>query len=222
MLCVKACKDANFISVDAEIGGTFMKPEYRVKKVEKRDWSQICEVPLMHTGWLEPCMVEARAQACYDDNALWIRMEAQESPIRAMLTGELDSVCTDSCLEFFFAPDQGDRRYFNFEFNPLGTIYLGFGAERSTRVRQIVRNSRELFHQNPFYTDKGWGIEFKIPLSFVQMYFPGYTFSGESCCNFYKCGDQTEAPHYLAWAPLTSEHPDYHRRQDFGILHFIE
>lgn len=199
-----------------------MKPEYHVKRVENRDWNQIETVSLKHTGWLEPNSVAATAQACYEGGALWIRMEAQEWPIRATLTGELDSICTDSCLEFFFAPDPEDRRYFNFEFNPLGSIYLGFGAERATRVRQIVRDSRELFHQQPFYTDDGWGVEFQIPLSFIQMYFPGYTFSGESCCNFYKCGDRTEVPHYLAWAPLTSETPDYHRRQDFGILCFDE
>ena len=199
-----------------------MKPAYYVKKVETRDWKQIEKVTLVHTEWLEKSSVTATAQVCYDHEGLWVRMEAQESPVRATLTGDLDSVCTDSCLEFFFAPDSADRRYFNFEFNPLGTIYLGFGAERATRVRQILRDSRELFSQKPFFTDTGWGIEFRIPLSFIQMYFPGYTCSGESCCNFYKCGDRTEVPHYLAWAPLTSNTPDYHRRQDFGILKFSE
>ena len=199
-----------------------MKPEYYVKKVETRDWEQIEKVTLVHTEWLEKSSVTATAQVCCDHEGLWVRMEAQENPVRATLTGDLDSVCTDSCLEFFFAPDSADRRYFNFEFNPLGTIYLGFGAERATRVRQILRDSRELFSQKPFFTDAGWGIEFRIPLSFIQMYFPGYTFSGESCCSFYKCGDRTEMPHYLAWAPLTSDTPDYHRRQDFGILKFLE
>ena len=197
-----------------------MKPVYEVRKTDKPVWDEISQVALAHTPWLAPNAVTAKAQVCYNDDTLWVRMEAVEAPVRATLTGELDSICTDSCLEFFFAPDPADRRYFNFEFNPLGTIYLGFGAERATRVRQITKDSRELFHQTPFYTDAGWGIEFRIPLSFVQMYFPGYTFADDSCCNFYKCGDRTEVPHYLAWAPLTSETPDYHRRQDFGTLRY--
>ena len=197
-----------------------MKPVYRVKTVENPCWEQIESVSLEHMNWLEPCSVAAKAQVCCTENDLWVRMEAEEQAIRATLTGALDSICTDSCLEFFFAPMQDDKRYFNFEFNPLGAIFLGFGAERATRMRQIAKDSRELFHQTPFYTENGWGIEFRIPLSFIQMYFPEFTFSGESGCNFYKCGDHTETPHYLAWAPLTSAVPDYHRRQDFGILKF--
>ena len=45
---------------------------------------------------------------------------------------------------------------------------------------------------------------------------------GEAAGNFYKCGDRTETPHYLAWAKLSCDHPDYHRRQDFGTLRFEE
>ena len=59
-----------------------------------------------------------------------------------------------------------------------------------------------------------------MPLSFVQLYFPEAQFAGEAAGNFYKCGDETETVHYLAWAPLSSEKPDYHRRQDFGALVF--
>ena len=197
-----------------------MKPAYHVKFMDAPCWEQVEAVSLTHMNWLAPCPITAKAQVCCDGDALWIRMEAEECAIRATLTGELDSICTDSCLEFFFAPDKNDKRYFNFEFNPLGAIFLGFGAERATRMRQIAKDSRALFHQTPFYTEKGWGIEFRIPLGFIQMYFPGFAFSGESCCNFYKCGDRTEVPHYLAWAPLTSDTPDYHRRQDFGMLCF--
>ena len=51
--------------------------------------------------------------------------------------------------------------------------------------------------------------------------FCGYELAGEGACNFYKCGDLTEIPHYLAWAPLSCDTPDYHRRQDFGCLKFL-
>ena len=139
---------------------------------------------------------------------------------RRALRGPLEQVCCDSCLEFFFAPSLGDARYFNFEWNPLGTLYLGFGAERSTRVRQIVKDAQALFAPKPFTTAEGWGIEFSIPASFIRMYMPGFALAGEAACNFYKCGDHTEVQHYMAWAPLSSEKPDYHRRQDFGLIAF--
>lgn len=197
-----------------------MSPSYRVMRLSAPDWEKVPAISLSHTGWLPPCAVSARAQLCHDGQTLFVRMEAEETAIRATLTGKLDQVCNDSCLEFFFAPQEGDPRYFNFELNPLGTLYLGFGAERPTRVRQIVKDAQALFHPAPFSTENGWGITFCIPLSFLRLYFPDYTFHTGASCNFYKCGDQTQTVHYLAWAPLHSETPDYHRRSDFGTLIF--
>ena len=42
-----------------------MMPTYIVKRVKDVDWKQIPEVVLEHTGWLEPCAIEAKAQACH-------------------------------------------------------------------------------------------------------------------------------------------------------------
>lgn len=195
-----------------------MKPTYIVRRVEKPNWNEIAAVELTHQPWLEPNDVKAYAQLCHDGEKLYVRMTAKEKNIRATLTGPLEQVCNDSCLEFFFAPDCG-MRYFNFEWNPLGALYLGFGAERSTRVRLLVKDKDALFAPKPFMTEDGWGIEFEIPASFVQMYFPTFDMS-EMRGNFYKCGDKTEIPHYLAWSDLTSAKPDYHRYGDFGLLLF--
>ena len=192
---------------------------YTAPLLSAPDWDKVPVVELLHTGWLAPCPISARAQCCRDEGGLWVRMEAGEADIRATLTGPLDAICTDSCLEFFFAPKADDPRYFNFEFNPLGSMYLGFGAKRATRVRQIVKDPG-MFRPAPFTTDAGWGIEFYVPLDFLRMYFPDYELEGEGACNFYKCGDMTPVPHYLAWSPLSCDTPDYHRREDFGRLVF--
>lgn len=197
-----------------------MRCMYTVKKVSAPDWNAIESVELVHQPWLVPCAISAKAQLCHDGENLYVRLEAEEENIRAEQDGPLDQVCNDSCLEFFFAPKANDKRYLNFEANLLGNLYVGFGAERPTRVRQIVKNPKALFAQKPFRTENGWGIEYKVPLSYIQLYMPDAVFAGEAACNFYKCGDLTEKPHYLAWAPLTSEKPDYHRRWDFGTLVF--
>ena len=194
--------------------------KYIVRRMEKPDWDAVEAVQLTHQPWLTPCAIEARAQLCHDGGNLYVRMEAKEERIRAELTGELDQVCNDSCLEFFFAPKAEDQRYFNFEWNKLCNAYVGFGGERKTRARQILKRPKELFQPVSFESDAGWGITYRIPLTYIQMYMPDFTLSGEAACNFYKCGDMTEIPHYLAWAPLSSEKPDYHRRQDFGTLIF--
>lgn len=197
-----------------------MSNVYQVKKVSAPDWSAIEAVTLVHQPWLEPCAIAAKAQLCHDGDNLYVRLEAEEASIRAVQDGLLDQVCNDSCLEFFFAPLSGDKRYFNFEVNLLGNLYVGFGAERQTRVRQIVKSIPALFAPKPERTEKGWSVEYKIPLSYIQLYMPEAKFAGEAAGNFYKCGDLTEIPHYLAWSPLTSANPDYHRRWDFGTLVF--
>ena len=199
-----------------------MKPVYSVKTMEQLDWSAVPTAVLTDTGWLAACSVEARAQVCRIGEDLWVRMQAKETPIRSTVTAPWEPVCADSCVEFFLAPWVNDNRYFNFEFNPLGTLNLGFGGERPSRVRQIVKNAEQLFSPKPFFTDGGWGIEFRIPASFLRIYDPEFRFGSGMRCNFYKCGDLTEIPHYLAWAPLHCEAPDYHRPQDFGILRFEE
>jgi len=193
---------------------------YTVKRVETPDWTKIEAVELVHQPWLAPCDIAAKAQACHDGENLYIRMEAEEKDILATLTGPLDQVCNDSCLEFFFAPKADDIRYFNFEWNKLCNAYVGFGGERKTRVRQILKSPQDIFAPKSFETEKGWGIEYRVPASYIQMYMPEFRFEGEAACNFYKCGDKTKTQHYLAWAPLTSEKPDYHRRQDFGRMIF--
>ena len=192
---------------------------YTIRRMETPDWSVTAAVEMRHTGWLEACPIAARAQACHNGEKIFVRLEAEETAIRATLRERLDQVCNDSCLEFFFAPLKDDPRYFNFEYNPLGTLYLGFGAQRHTRVRQIVAHP-EMFEAAPARTEKGWCVEFVIPLSFVRMYFPDAVFEGEAAGNFFKCGDETEKPHYLAWSRPACDTPDFHRRQDFGRLIF--
>lgn len=191
---------------------------YLVPRTAGADWSVPERAALAHTGWLPPCSVAARFQACHDGERLYLRLEAEEEPVRATLAGPLEQVCRDSCLEFFFAPD-GGARYFNFELNPLGTLYLGFGEKRPARVRQLPKDLAQ-FHIEPFTTPRGWGVAFAVPAAFVRLYFPAFTLSGEAAANLYKCGDDTPVPHYLAWSPLSSPTPDFHRRQDFGRLIF--
>lgn len=195
-------------------------PVYTVRRVREPDWAALPRAELFHTGWLPPCPVRAWAQLCHDGEALFVRMEAEESPVRATLTGPLEPVSEDSCLEFFFAPGgAGDPRYFNIELNPLGTLLLGFGGPRPNRVRQVPRDAA-LLDIRPFSTPKGWGVAFRLPLAFLRLYFPGLALSGEWAGNFYKCGEKAPEPHYLAWAPLSSPVPDFHRPQEFGRLRF--
>ena len=196
--------------------------DYAIPFQSETDWTSVPAAELTDCGWTPPCPIRAQAQLSCDGEALHVRMVAVEPAIRATLRGQLEQVCNDSCLEFFFAPRPEDPRYFNFEWNKLGALSLSFGTLRATRVRQVPKRAAELFAFRSFDTEDGWGVEYAIPLSFLQTYWPDYRFTGDAAGNFYKCGDETEVPHFLSWAPMTSETPDFHRRGDFAVLHFAE
>jgi hypothetical protein len=183
------------------------------------DWDAIPRAEINVSPWMVPPEgISAFAQLCYNPNALLVRLEAVERNPRACLEGPLDMVCNDSCLEFFLSPD--GKRYFNFEFNPKGTMYLGFGTGRQDSVRQLPADYRRLFSVDPFRDGDRWGINFAIPAAFIKGYVPsfrlekGMTLTG----NFYKCGDETEKPHYLTWNPIECGHPDFHLPAFFGRL----
>lgn len=142
-------------------------------------------------------------------------------------TGQNDPVHRDSCVEFFVQPmpDQ-DERYLNFEMNAAGTLTLGLGKGLADRIYLTEQESPQLYISTetqlrdedgaPLY----WTARFRIPTSWITEHFPGFeTASGATLRgNFYKCGDETESPHYGSWSPVTSETPSFHRSADFGLI----
>lgn len=54
--------------------------------------------------WLPDAGVRMEQQICHDDEKIYVHQVAREKNIRAELTDKLGSICTDSCMEFFFSP----------------------------------------------------------------------------------------------------------------------
>lgn len=197
-----------------------MKTYIMSKRTQGFSWKNIPFLSIDNLLWSEPVPISAKAQICYDDAALYVRLQAVEPNIRAELTNAFDEPCADSCLEFFFAPIPGDDRYFNIEFNPNLCMYLGMGYNLKSNVRMFPQ-------ENPFSpvasrTDDGWIVEYSIPHDFVRQFFPEYApISGNSIrANCYKCGDLTVQEHYLAWSPIDLPTPCFHCPQFFGTMHF--
>ena len=193
---------------------------YRITRVEGTfDWEEIPVLTLDHILWLPDQGVEACGQFCYDEDSLYVHLQAVESDIRAENTEPLSPVCQDSCLEFFFRPE-GEERYFNFEINPNGCLYIGFGHDRSDSTALWREDMKELFSIQADRTEDGWEVYYQIPVSFLRLFYPGYSFSGTLMANVYKCGDLTNHKHYLSWNMVQSEKPDFHRPEDFGRMMF--
>lgn len=184
------------------------------------NWDKVAGVDIDTYLWTKKPDISATAQAAWDESGLYIRLTAREKNILNRFAEQNDPVYLDSCLEFFFSPESSDPRYFNFEMNPSGALLIGFGSDRHNRSRLVQPNWRNLFQIAPFAIADGWGITLKIPTSFIRIFFPDFSpEAGKALrCNFYKCGDETVTPHFIAWNPLDIPQPDFHRPEFFGNL----
>ena len=88
------------------------------------------------------------------------------------------------------------------------------------RVFLHREDMRELFGIRTARTPDGWEVFYRIPLSFLRLFWPGFAFAGALRANVYKCGDLTAREHYLSWNQVNSRTPDFHRPQDFGRMVF--
>ena len=196
--------------------------EYAVRRGGRGDLADAAAVQLDTPMWGGASGVAAQARLCYDDEALYVALSATEREIRAENTRMWQEPCEDSCLEFFFCPVPGDRRYFNIEFNPKGLMFLGLG----TCIGDLVRLWP--LQDDPFafrgrMTEDGWSISYAIPHDFVRRFFPAYDPRSGAVLrgNFYKCGDKTAHPHYLVWNPMPEECHTFHCPDYYGALRFL-
>ena len=199
-----------------------MKEYTIIRRPENLCWSEIpalsIDTPMHPTN----VRVEAKAQLCYDDEFLHVRLSAVESNIRAEHKGLLCEICEDSCLEFFFSPVFGDLRYFNLECNLNGAIYLGMGTGIDDLIRLVFAEGSPFVPETK-QTEDGWEVYHAIPHKFIQLFFPEYApASGYKMrANFYKCGDLTDHPHYLMWNPVPqAPRASFHQPDYFGVLRF--
>lgn len=187
------------------------------------DWDKVPVLAVDNILWLPDAGIRMTQQLCYDSRKLYIYQKAVETVVRAEHTALLAQVCEDSCMEFFFCPEADSNRYFNFEWNLNGALYLGFRTDRENAARLQMKDHKSLFGFRSARTSDGWEIFYEIPASFVELFVPGFALRPgvQIRANCYKCGDLTPTPHYLSWNPVTSENPDFHRPQDFGVMTLI-
>jgi len=177
----------------------------------------------------------ARARLLYDDERLHGLFEVHDVQVRCVHEGFGAPVWKDSCVECFLEPHPG-AGYCNFEFNaggswlvkhitdPVRTPTARFRAFRDLSPEEVpgVRVASTL----PARIDPAipgpvdWRLAFSIPFGVLvraagaRAPRPGDRWRG----NFYKCGDDTPAPHWIAWAPVDAL--DFHLPRCFGDLVF--
>jgi len=197
---------------------------YEIRKMKAGGWAEIPTLEIDNAYFETPDHIKAYAQIAYDDEAILVHLSTKERVIRAVEKGPLGSPCEDSCLEFFFCPAEGDKRYFNIEFNSNGCMYLGFGSGIVDLVRLVPDEGAEIFSPDIRRTEDGWEIFYRVSYSFVRRFFPDFkVYAGKHMrANCYKCADFSEPPHYKAWSPIVGEPFKFHRPECYGEMIFGE
>ncbi len=177
-------------------------------------------------NWKEefPHHMPVTVRVAHDGDKIYLYYEVVGEEVRAANTNDFGSVWEDSCVEFFMQKD-GETAYRNFECNILGTL---LAADHETRdksermsmeiMKSVVRHSTI---EQRFEGDKqvcDWTMFLEIPKK-AMGYSDSETLEGQKIrANFYKCGDETPATHFISWNAIDLPKPNFHVPQFFGLL----
>ena len=205
---------------------------------ERPQWQAAETLEITHFSWEDSGhRPRTQARVLYDERALAIIFRVEDRYVRAVAERFQDSVCTDSCVEFFVAPLPDSQAYFNFEVNCGGTMLLHrcpSAAEQHDQGREAenvsdadgatirIATTLPKIVEPELTTPTTWAVEYRVPFALFAQYFgaqtpaPGTQWKG----NFYKCGDRTSHPHWGSWAPVGTPNPSFHQPDFYQPLIF--
>ncbi len=158
--------------------------------------------------------------ATYGDEGFYAHFKAYEKNPRITMTQHLELVNKDSCVEWFmnFDPVHTDR-YFNFEMNAGGIANIAFRKDRYDKTPLSVEDIESMNIKAEIFEDY-WTLDYLVPFELIKKYIPDYEFKTglEHPANVYKCGDDTEIPHWGCWSMVDREKPDFHIPAFFGRM----
>lgn len=214
-LIVSRIKSLQNIKTD-QIPSLFQEAGIKYIRIENVNWPAAypycpqMELGIAHTG-----------------NAILLHYRVKEQSVRAVAQQDQDHIWEDSCAEFFCSP-MADGLYYNFECNCTGKLLMAVGAGRTDREQAAASVMQQIdrwasLGNTPFDTRKEetvWEIALRIPVTAFFRHniknLSGLRMTG----NFYKCGDKLPVPHFISWNPITTDKPDFHRPEYFGMLEF--
>lgn len=193
------------------------------KKVLILHKGQPAEVAVSCVNWPDqfPEKPEVKVQLTAKDEALELLYTVKGNDLRAVVTADHGEVWTDSCCEFFCRP-QGAAGYQNYEINAIGAMTASVRTARNENVRKYLPEEMALIGRyaplgkEPI--EKEGMLEWQVGMSVPYKLISGGSMPRVVEMNLYKCGDKTPRPHFLSWAPIHTEKPDFHRPECFGLL----
>ena len=183
-------------------------------------WERVPYVKLAYV-WQDafPSPYTTTARLIHGKDGVTVRLSTNEWPLRATETVCNGRICDDSCMEFFFTPNEQDKAYINIEINPFGLTHIGYGEGRHGR-KLIDIEGEGLVIETAIRPREGWAATVFVPYTFIDKHFSSHAATFRA--NFYKCGELTVREHYSVWNPIETQKPDYHQPAFFGKITLSE
>ncbi|WP_232834822.1 carbohydrate-binding family 9-like protein [Pleomorphovibrio marinus] len=202
-------------------------------KWNKPVWSTVPAITITHIMGDKPhFMPETEAKLAYDTHYIYGIFRVKDRYVISEETKPNGPVSRDSCVEWFFAPDEDSpHTYFNIEINAGGTTLFHHVTVPRKEYKVIdeediseitVATSMPSVISPEITSDTTWIVEYKIPIRLLKKYSnitqpsKGVTWKA----NFYKTANRNSNPHYITWNIVENPRPDFHLPQYFGKLIF--
>lgn len=223
--------------------GITEKPVYQVNHMEgeilidgdwnKPIWKNVPPIEITHYMGNKPEFLPSTfAKLMYDEENIYGIFLVKDKFVHCLVQETNGHVSGDSCVEFFFSPDESKpHHYFNLEINCGGIPLMQFVTvprKEYVFIDESEIRKVEIAHSLPqkvfpeIVEDITWTIEFKLPITILEQYTgislpkPGVKWKA----NFYKTASTTGNPHYITWSKVDQPKPDFHLPQYFGTLVF--
>jgi hypothetical protein len=174
-------------------------------------------VPLLRARDGGPPRLSTALRVGHRDGALVVRFDAKDDARVATKTRRDDALWEEDVFEVFLAPAEPPHVYFEFEVNPLGTLFDA--AILSPRlVRPTICLDVEWdcpgYRARVTTRDRSWSAVLVIPLGPLC---GGAPTPASWRANFFRV-DRGQDTEYSAWSPVYRDPVDFHDARRFGRL----
>ena len=147
---------------------------------------------------------------------LCVRFDGRDAGVVASYRERDEPLWKEDVFELFLAPLDPPAAYFEFEVNPLGTLFDarihspdGRRASMQTETTWDCRG----FEAKVSRREGRWSASLRIPLDSLA----ADPFPLQWRANFYRI-DRGEVDEYSAWSPTLADPVDFHVPERFGVL----
>lgn len=185
-----------------------------------------------HGSVTGPATYDTRARVLWDDENLYVAMEADDPDIWSTITDRDGPLWEGEVLEVYVDPDGDGRRYLEFEVSPLNTVidlkivrprdgavpcWERYARWNATGWRHAVSVEGDVHDRRD--RDVGWTVEMAIALAnFAEVRGPQPEFGDTWRVQFYRI-DRSKTLRGIecsGWSPTDT----FHRPARFGFLTF--